>query len=171
MLPFFSYHLNFCCRIFPLPNFPLPIFPVAVFSVAFFPLPLFHTLFLCCPVFLPSYFSLPIFHVVQFSGCRFFCYRFFQFPFLPLPFCRESHMHVTQVRAAFPIRLAGILSNCRTGRWLNFYLRLGACLHLNNWCEPTVYLRHWAEHLCPILFLSGVSTITSVRYVDYIFFE
>ena len=60
------------CQIFRCPFFPLPFF-----SVAFFPLPLFHTLFLCCPVFLPSYFSLPIFHVVQFSGCRFFCYRFF----------------------------------------------------------------------------------------------
>jgi len=170
-----------CCLFFVPSQFLLPNFPVAKFSVAhfsrcrFFPLPFFR-----CRYF-THYFCVALFSYPLIFRCRFFTLSnfpvavssvtvFFQFPFLPLPFCWESHMHVTQVRAAFPIRLAGILSNCRTGRWLNFYLRLGACLHLNNWCEPTVYLRHWAKHLCPILFLSGVSTITSVRYVDYIFF-
>ena len=135
------------CQIFRCPFFPLPFFPLPFFRCRYF----------------THYFCVALFSYPLIFRCRFFTLSnfpvavssvtvFFQFPFLPLPFCRESHMHVTQVRAAFPIRLAGILSNCRTGRWLNFYLRLGACLHLNNWCEPTVYLRHWAKHLCPILF-------------------
>ena len=65
-------------------NFASPCFPtisvfVAEFSrcpfsiFAFFPLPLFHTLILCCPVFLPSHFSLVIFPIAEFSGCP--CFR------------------------------------------------------------------------------------------------
>ena len=76
----FSYHVNFRCRIFSLPNFLLLIFPLPFFSVALFPLPLFHTLILCCPVFIPSHFSLPIFPIAQFSGCRFFRCRFYLLP-------------------------------------------------------------------------------------------
>ena len=79
----FSYHLNFRCRVFPWHNFPI--------FRAFFPMPLFHTLILCCPVFLPPHFSLPIFSLPNFpvavsSFAVFFSCRFFRLPILPLSF-------------------------------------------------------------------------------------
>ena len=80
VLPFFSYHLNFRCRIFSLHNFCCPFSRCRFFRWRFFPLSLFHTLISCCPVFVPSHFSLLIFLIAQFSGCPFFRCRF----------CRES---------------------------------------------------------------------------------
>jgi len=77
-------YLNNCCRLFWILTLRCPssypvifrcrIFPLLSFSLSFFPLPLFHTLILCCPFSLPSYFS-------DFSGCP-----IFRFPSLPLPF-------------------------------------------------------------------------------------
>ena len=75
VLPFFSYHLNFRCQIFSLPNFLLPIFPLLFFCCPFSVAVISHII-CCCPVFLPSHFSLPIFPIAQLSVCRFFRCRF-----------------------------------------------------------------------------------------------
>ena len=74
----FPYHLNFCCRIFPLSNFSLPIFPLPLVSVA-----VISYINFVLPCFLTLSFFLADFLVAQFSGCLFFLCRFFQLPFFP----------------------------------------------------------------------------------------
>ena len=103
----FPYHLNFCCRIFPLPNFSLPIFPLPLVSVA-----VISYINFVLPCFLTLSFFVADFLVAQFSGCRFFLCRFFQLPFFsgcPFYRCRFHLLPLSHPRCT--VRYAATLHN------------------------------------------------------------